>query len=261
MTRVPLHMNFGGMKVVDDGGTIYLEDRTLVEYLNVAGDGQRDGDFKRADEILRQVITDYQLTELPVDVLCPLTIRTLNVLGNYNIVTVADLVQCRLSDLRDWYNFGKESRSHLGERLRTFDLNLVEQHDYKWIKPPINRKSSRLDRVLILPTFDLDQGHSQDHVIQALSAIADATSPGLWGSTRTFSLAPGSQYGLNMICNRTDLDSMSVQRLVRDLVAKGLVNESTLRTFTISPNGLQLVQQAKKQAAEQAAEQTNAEEL
>lgn len=253
---IGLQINFGGMKVVDDGGMICLEDRTLVEYLNVAGDAQREGDFKRADEILRQVITDHPLAELPVEVLCPLTIRSLRVLGNYNIVTVADLVQCRLSDLRDWYNFGKASRSYLGERLRAFGLNLVEQLDYKWISPPIKQKPQRLDRLLVLPTFDHDQDYSQDHVIQALSAIADVTAPGLWGSRRTLSLAPGSQYGLNVICNGTNLDAMTVRRLFRDLVAKGLVDESTQGTFTLSPSGRRLVQQVERQAAEQA----NAEE-
>jgi predicted transcriptional regulator len=176
--------------------------------------------------------------------------------GSYNITTVADLVQCRLSDLRDWYNFGKASRSCLGERLRAFGLNLAEQHDHTWIRTPINRKPQRLDRVLILPTFDLDQGYSQDHVIRALSAIADVTAPGLWGSTRTLSLAAGSQYGLNVICNRTHLDAMTVRRLFRDLVAKGLVDESTQGTFKLAPNGRRLVQQVERQAAEQA----NAEE-
>lgn len=236
-----LQMEFGGMKVVDDGKTICLEDHTLVEYLNVAGDAQREGDFKRADEILRQIITDHPLTELPVDVLCPLTIRTLGVLGNYNIATVADLVQCRLSNLRDWYNFGKASRSFLGERLRTFGLNLVDQDDHKWTRPPINRKPQRLDRLLILPSFDLDQGYSQDHVIRALSSIADS------GYERHLSLVPGNQYGLNLICNGTDLDAMTARRLVRDLVAQRFVDEPTPSTFTISPSGLRLVQQVERQ--------------
>ena len=179
-----LQMDIDGMKVVDDGKTTCLEDRTLVEYLNVAGDAQREGDFKQADEILRQVITEHPLTELPVDVLCPLTIRTLGVLGNYNIATVADLVQCRLSEVRDWYNFGKASRSYLGDRLRTFGLNLVEQSDHEWIRSPIKRNPKRLDRLLVLPTFCLDQGHSQDHVIRALSLIADVVR------SRPLSLAP-----------------------------------------------------------------------
>jgi len=258
MVRVPpftkmamLQMDFSGMKVVDAGRTLSLEDRILVECLNVAGDAQRVGAFERADEVLRQVFADYALTELPVDVLCPLTPRTLNVLGNYNIATVADLVQCRLSEVRNWYNFGKASRSYLGERLRTFGLNLAGQDDHKWTRPPVNRRSKRLDRVLVLPTFQLDQGYNQDHVLRALSSIADVTAPGLWGSTRTLALAPGSQYGFNVICNGTDLDPMTVRRLFRDLVAKGLVDASTQGTFTLASSGLRLVQ-AETQAAEQA---------
>lgn len=253
---IALQMDFGGMKIVDDGRMLSLEDRTLVECLNVAGDAQRVGAFERADEVLRQVFADYALSELPVDALCPLTPRTFNVFDNYNIATVADLVQCRLSEVRDWYNFGKASRSYLGERLRTFGLNLVDQNDHKWTRPPVNRRPKRLDRLLVLPTFQLDQGYNQDHVLRALSSIADVTAPGLWGSTRTLSLAPGSQYGLNVICNGTDLDPMTVRRLFRDLVAKGLVDESTQGTFTLAPSGRRLVQQVERQAAEQA----NAEE-
>lgn len=258
MTRVPpyakmiaLQMDFGGMKIVDDGRMLSLEDRTLVECLNIAGDAQREGDFKRADEILRQVITDHPLTELPVDMLCPLTPRTLNVFDNYSIATVADLVHCRLSEVRDWYNFGKESRSCLGDRLRTFGLNLADQNDHKWASPPVKRRPKRLDRLLVLPTFQLDQGYNQDHVLRALSSIADVTVPGLWGSTRTFSSVPGSEYGLNAIWNRTDLSPMTARRLYRDLVAKGLVDESAQGTFTLAPNGMRLVQ-AERQAAEQA---------
>jgi hypothetical protein len=248
---IALQMDFGGMKIVDDGRMLSLEDRALVECLNVAGDAQRVGAFERADEVLRQVFADHALTELPVDALCPLTPRTLNVFDNYNIATVADLVQRRLSEVRDWYNFGKESRAYLGERLRTFGLNLADQHDHKWTSPPVKRRPRRLDRLLVLPTFQLDQGYNQDHVLLALSSIADVTAPGLWGSTRTFSSAPGSQYGLNVICNRTDLGPMTVRRLFKDLVAKGLVDESTQGTFTLAPSGLRLVQ-AERQAAEQA---------
>lgn len=256
MARVPpftkmamLQMDFEGMKVVDDGRTLSLEDRSLIECLNVAGDAQREGDFERADEVLRQVFADHALTELPVDVLCPLTPRTLNVLGNYNMATVADLIQCRLSEVRDWYNFGKASRSYLGERLRTFGLNLVDQDDHKWTRPPVNRRPKRLDRLLVLPTFQLDQGYNQDHVLRALSAIADIA----WfdgSASRRLSLAPGSQYGLNMICNRTDLDPMTARRLLRDLAANKLVDEPTPGTFMISPSGLRLVQQAERRAAE-----------
>lgn len=251
MTRVPpftkmvmLQMDFEGMKVVDDGRTLSLEDRSLIECLNVAGDAQREGDFERADEVLRQVFADHALTELPVDVLCPLTPRTLNVLGNYNIATVADLIQCRLSEVRDWYNFGKTSRSYLGERLRTFRLNLADQNDHNWTRPPVNRRPKRLDRLLVLPTFQLDQeGYNQDHVLRALSSLADVAAP---RAPRGLSLAPGSQYGLNMICNRTNLDPMTARRLVRDLTARKLVDESASGTFTISPSGLRLVQQAER---------------
>ena len=233
MTR--LQMNFG----TDYGKTICLEDRTLVEHLNVAGDAQREGDFKRADEILRQVITDRPLTELPVDTLCPLTTRTLNVLRNNNITTVADLVQRRLSDLRNWNNFGKASRSYLGERLRTFGLNLVDQHDHKWTTPPVNRRPTRLDLLLVLPIFQLDRGYNQDHVLRALNSIAYvAPSPHL-----ALALAPGGLGGLNLICNRTDLDAMTVWRLVRDLAAKKLVDEPTPGKFSISPSGLRLLRQ------------------
>jgi DNA-binding IclR family transcriptional regulator len=98
--------------------------------------------------------------------------------------------------------------------------------------------------VLVLPTFQLDQGYNQDHVLRALSAIADIVLP------RRLSLAPGSQYGLNMICYRTDLDPMTARRLVRDLTARGLVDESATITFTISPSGLRLVQQVERSAAE-----------
>jgi hypothetical protein len=242
MTFIELQMSVGGMKVVDDGKTICLENRTLVECLNVAGDAQREGSFKRGDDILREVIALHPLTELPVDVLCPLTIRTLGVFGDYNIATVADLVQCKLSEVRDWYNFGKASRSYLSERLRAFGLNLADQRDYNWGRPPIKRKPTRLDRLLILPTFDLDQGYSQEHLLRALAAIADIYA------RRPLSLVPGSQYGLNMICNRTDLDSMRVRRLVRDLVAKRLVDEPTQNTFTISLSGQQLLKEAERQA-------------
>ena len=266
MARLPpftktssFQITFCGMKVIDDGTTMALENHILVESLNVAGDAQREGDFKRADEILRQVFAGNALSELPVDALSPLTPRTLNVLGNYNIATIADLVQCKLSEVRDcklsevrdWYNFGKASRSYLGERLRAFGLNLADQDDYKWASPPGKPRPTRLDRVLVLPTFQIDEGYNQDHVVRALCSIADSTAPGLWGSTRTLSLSPGSQDGLNVICNKTNLDPMTVRRLFRDLVAKSLVDESTQGTFTLAPSGRCLVQ-AETQAAAQA---------
>ena len=100
--------------------------------------------------------------------------------------------------------------------------------------------------MLILPTFDLDQGYSQDHVILALSTVA---------ASRRLSLVPGSQFGLNMICNNTKLDSMMAWRLVRDLVAKRLVDEPMLNTFTISPDGQRLMQQAESQMAKSIAKE------
>lgn len=158
--------SYRGMKCVDDGTTLSLEDPALVEQLNVAGDAQREGDFDRADAILRQVLTENNLAELPIDVLCPLTIRTWNAMlerhnNEHVIMTVADLVQCQLPDTC-WYNFGKVSRMLLGERMRAFGLNFAKQHDYTWIKMPKQHKQH--DRFLLLPTFCVASGGLQYQV-------------------------------------------------------------------------------------------------
>ena len=150
--------SYRGMKCVNDGTTLSLEDPALVEHLNVAGDAQREGDFERADEILRHVIAKHDLAKLPIDVLCPLTIRSWNVMRddiqNENIIaTVADLVKCRLADVC-WYNFGEVSRALLGARMRELGLNLAEQLDYAWIKLPKRHKQH--DRFLLLPLFFVD---------------------------------------------------------------------------------------------------------
>jgi hypothetical protein len=235
-----LQTDFGGMTVVDDGRTMALEDRDLVECLNVAADAQRIGAFESADKVLREVFTSHELTELPVDTLCPLTSRMLNVFSDYNIATVADLVQCKLSEVRGWYNFGKTSRFYLGERLRTFGLNLADQVDHTWVRPPVKRPLKRLDLLLVLPVFQLqlDQGYDEDHVLWALSSIAEGSS---YRPSYTISLVPGNLYGLGTICNCTDLDPMTARRLVKDLTARGLLYESAPSTFTISSNGLLLV--------------------
>lgn len=148
-------LHYDGMKVFVAEGTRCLKDLELAERLNVAGDAQREGKFDLADTILRQVIADCPHAELPVDVLCPLTVRTLKTLYDHKAVTVADLVRCKLADLRGWYNFGKLSRMFLGKRMQAFGLNLAEQSDYAWVKA--RRKSSKphLDRCLLLPTFSL----------------------------------------------------------------------------------------------------------
>lgn len=155
-TVTMLQKDFCGMKVLD-GGTVTLEDqdRTLAGHLNVAGDAQREGKFDLADEVLRQVLADYALTELPIEALCPLTIRALNVLLNADVTTLADLIRCKLSDLRHWYNFGAISRLLLGDRMRALGLNLAAQHDYAWIRPLTKRRRAkqRLDRLMLLPTF------------------------------------------------------------------------------------------------------------
>ncbi len=123
--------------------------------MNVAGDAQREGNFENADEILHQVLREHALHKLPIDVLCPLTIRAWNAMRNdvnndNVIVTIADLIRCPLMDT-GWYNFGKVSRALLGERMRTFGLNFTKQSDYAWIKMP--KKHKQHDRFLLLPIF------------------------------------------------------------------------------------------------------------
>lgn len=142
---------FEGMKVKERSGECRLGDSVLVEHLNVAGDAQREGDFSRADEILRQIFDKHVLDDLPVEILYPLTRRTALVLENH-VATVGQLVQQTLPDVCAWYNFGDVSRSLLGERMRAFGLNLTGAHDYAWITP---RRRSRppTDCLLLLPTF------------------------------------------------------------------------------------------------------------
>lgn len=123
---------------------------SLAERLNVASDAQREGQFERADEILRHIITEHALITLPVEILCPLPRRAIfsiwNGLGQ--AATVADLVRRPLRDLRRWKNFGKVSISLLGERLRALGLNLTGQQDYSWISPLPERLR---ERMLIIP--------------------------------------------------------------------------------------------------------------
>lgn len=149
-------LHFCGMKVVIAAGVRSVNNQELAERLNVAGDAQREGNFELADTILQQVLTEQPHTELPVDVLCPLTVRALNILYDHAVVTIDDLVKCTLPTMRGWYNFGLRSQMRLGERMRAFKLNLAEQNDYKWIKERFqkNQKES-LDRCLLLPTFSL----------------------------------------------------------------------------------------------------------
>ena len=148
-------LSYDGMKVLVAEGTRTVEDQELADLLNVAGDAQREGKFELADTILRQVLADRVHVELPVDVLCPLTVRTLSTLYAYDVVTVADLSRCKLDDVRGWGNFGKLSMALLGERMHAFNLNLAEQDDYTWIKPYPKSNKPRLDRCLVLPTFGL----------------------------------------------------------------------------------------------------------
>jgi hypothetical protein len=155
------NLYFCGMKVFIAAGVRSVNDQELAERLNVAGDAQREGNFELADTILCQVLADHPHSELPVDVLCPLTVRTLNILYHQTVVTVADLLKCTLPDLHGWHNFGPRSHMLLGERLRVFDLNLASQRDYKWIKARSKKnKKERLDRCLLLPTFSLPNEQS-----------------------------------------------------------------------------------------------------
>lgn len=160
------NLYFSGMKVFIAEGVRTVQNQELAEQLNVAGDAQREGNFELADTILRQVFADTAHTELPVDVLCPLTVRTLNILYDRGVVTVADLIKRTLPDLHSWYNFGPRSTAVFGERLRAFDLNLAEQRDYKWIKRPKKNRKQRLDRCLLLPTFSLPNTQPIENVFE-----------------------------------------------------------------------------------------------
>ena len=125
-------------------------DRSLAESLNVASDAQRAGLFAKADEILRHVIAEYTLTELPVEILCPLPTRVVFAIWNRlsAAATVNNLVRCTLPDLRRWKNFGKVSISMIGGRLRALGLNLAGQQDYDWISPLPDRLR---ERMLLIP--------------------------------------------------------------------------------------------------------------
>lgn len=133
MTVVKETLN--GVKIRVDGSPIALENRALVESLNVAGDAQRLGMFELADEVLRQIVAEYVLADLPVEMLCPLPPRALHALLNRHFSTVGAVVRCTLSDLRQVKHFGAFSRSLLGMRLLALKLNVSGQHDYTWIKP------------------------------------------------------------------------------------------------------------------------------
>lgn len=132
------------------GNAVVSVSRPLAGYLNVAADAQREGRFDEADEILRRVIAEYPLAELPVEVLCPLTTRILNAVWNANIQTISELIQRKLSDLRGWKNFGQVSISIIGTRLWTLGLNLAKQTDYAWIKP---LPEQMRERVLLIPVY------------------------------------------------------------------------------------------------------------
>jgi DNA-directed RNA polymerase alpha subunit len=125
-------------------------DPSLAERLNVASDAQREGQFERADEILRHIIAEHALTELPVEILCPLPTRVIFTVWNRlgQATTVADLVRRSLRDLRRWKNFGKVSIALLGGRLRALGLNLTGQQDYGWISPLPDRLR---ERMLLIP--------------------------------------------------------------------------------------------------------------
>jgi hypothetical protein len=146
---------FEGMKVKERGAPFpdacCLDDPILVDHLNISGDAQREGDFARADEVLRQIFDDHDLDKIPVEALYPLTIRIAIVLANACITTVSQLVQQTLPDVCAWRNFGGVSRSLLGGRMRAFGLNLKGQLDYAWIEPRNGRPTS--DCLLLLPTF------------------------------------------------------------------------------------------------------------
>ena len=154
-TSVDTQMNLNDMRIFDDGTTQTVGKSALAEHLNIAGDAQREGDFQRADEILREVIALYSLIDLPIATLCPMTIRMAAVFDKECVNTIADLVQRTLSDVRRLKNFGLVSRVLIGNRLRTFNLNLAEQRDYAWIKKLPKPRSKRIDRLLLLPTFVL----------------------------------------------------------------------------------------------------------
>jgi hypothetical protein len=146
-------LRFRDMKVVDNGLISVVPSNTLAEHLNIAGDAQRQGDFARADQILQQLFATQAVSDLPVEMLRPLTLRTTDVLLDHEIFSIYDLVQCRLRDVRAWNNFGTVSRALLGDRMRTFGLNFSGQCDYSWINSLADSKIQRADRLLLLTTF------------------------------------------------------------------------------------------------------------
>jgi Bacterial RNA polymerase, alpha chain C terminal domain len=117
--------------------------RALLELLSIARDAQCLEQFETADAILHQAIREYALTELPIEVLCPMTVRIAYALCNADVDTLDKLLRRRPADLRRWKNFGQISLSRLGIRLRALGLNLAEQHDYAWIRPLPTRSRER----------------------------------------------------------------------------------------------------------------------
>jgi len=160
----------GGVRVTFDHTTIPLENRALVELLNVSADAQREGRFDQADEILRQAVVEHALTELPIEVLCPLPVRLFNALRDGRVATnVDEIVRCELSDLRRVKNLGHVSISLLGTRLRTLKLNLKGQFDYAWIRPLPTRLR---EYWRLIPTFKW-QVYSRTSPIRVRSPFPD----------------------------------------------------------------------------------------
>lgn len=157
---VDTQIRYRDMKIVEEQLTCRVPTLAIADRLNIAGDAQREGSFERADEIIRQVITELldealrarTLIELPIEVLRPLTIRVSEILRKEEIDTVGSLIQRELPAAGHWYNFGPLSRMLLGERMRALGINFAGQRDYAWVRP-IRRTSQRIDRLLILPTF------------------------------------------------------------------------------------------------------------
>lgn len=137
-------------------------DPSLAEQLNVASDAQHQGLFEQADEILRHLVAEHALTDLPVEILCPLTTRVVYTIWNRlgQAATVDNLVRCTLADLRRWKNFGKVSISMIGGRLRALGLNLAGQEDYEWIKPLPDRLRERF--LLIPPCLPIETELPED---------------------------------------------------------------------------------------------------
>lgn len=156
-------MLHNGMKVVDPERVQFIEDATIAERLNIAGDAQRVGAFEKADEVLRHLLASNTMSALPIDTLCPLTTRTLNTFDAKEIASLADLVRLPLHEVRDWYNFGKDSLALLGGRMRVLGINFTDRQDYTWIKftRAYLRKQTRIDCLLILPTFTSSQADAR----------------------------------------------------------------------------------------------------